>query len=76
MQLQYTPYILAPLAASLILGWITYYSWTRRTTRVARWLALLSLAITIWQVSYAFELAGTDLPTKLFWVRIEYLQSA
>lgn len=73
MQIQYTPYILAPLAASLILGWITYYSWTRRTTRVARWLALLSLAITIWQVGYAFELAGTDLPTKLFWVRIEYL---
>lgn len=73
MQLQYTPYLLAPLAASLISGWVTYYSWTRRTTRVARWLGLLSLAITIWQVSYAFELAGTDLPTKLFWVRIEYL---
>ncbi len=73
MQFQYTPYLIPPLATSLVSGWIAFYSWRRRTTRVALLLALLSFAVTDWLVGYTLEIPGTDLPTQFFWVRIQYL---
>jgi PAS domain S-box-containing protein len=35
--------------------------------------SILMLAVAEWSLGYALELAGTDVPTKLFWLNIEYL---
>ena len=31
------------------------------------------LAVTIWSAAYAFELAGADLATKVFWAKVKYI---
>jgi PAS domain S-box-containing protein len=36
-------------------------------------LLVLAFAATLWSVGYALEIASPDLPTKLFWAKIEYL---
>jgi PAS domain S-box-containing protein len=72
MNFQYTPYILPLLAAALISGGVAVYAWPRRATRSAGALAVLALAITEWTLGYALEIAGADLPTKLFWGKIQY----
>jgi len=35
--------------------------------------SILMLAVAVWSLGYALELAGADVPTKLFWLNIEYL---
>lgn len=35
--------------------------------------AALALALAVWSLGYAFELLAVDLPTKIFWSRIQYL---
>lgn len=35
--------------------------------------AALTLALGVWSLGYAFELLASDLPTKVFWARFQYL---
>jgi hypothetical protein len=65
---QYTPYILSLILSSIISGFVALYVWERRaTTSGGMALALLALACAEWSLGYAPEIAGADLPTKLFW---------
>ncbi len=73
MQFQYTPYVLPLIAAALISGWVAFYSWSRRANTGAIALTLLAAAVTQWSIGYALELAGADLPTKLFWGKSQYI---
>lgn len=74
MQFQYTPYILPLLLSAIISGWMAVYVWQRRqATRGAEVLALLAVAITEWSIGYALEIAGADLPTKIFWGKSQYV---
>ncbi|RLC59259.1 MAG: PAS domain-containing sensor histidine kinase, partial [Chloroflexota bacterium] len=36
-------------------------------------LALLMLAVAVWSLGYALELGSADLPTQVFWAKVEYL---
>jgi PAS domain S-box-containing protein len=47
--------------------------WRWRTSRGALMLALLELAVAEWSFSYAFEIASTTAPLKIFWSQIQYL---
>ena len=73
MQFQYTAYALPLILAAVISGWVAYYSWRYRGAYGAFALAILSLAIAEWSFTYALEIMGADLPTKLFWGKAEYL---
>ena len=60
------------LTAALALALALYIA-RRRSAPGALALVVLMLAAAVWSTMYAFELAGADLPTKLFWVKLEYL---
>jgi PAS domain S-box-containing protein len=71
---QYTTYILPLILSSIISGFVALYVWERRaTTSGGMALALLALACAEWSLGYALEIAGTDLPTKIFWGKSQYL---
>ena len=73
MDLQYSPYMLPLIGAGLVSGWMAGYVWTRRSTRSAPALVLLALAIMVWSFGYALEIAGTNLSTKIFWGKVQYI---
>jgi PAS domain S-box-containing protein len=69
-----TPYILPLVVSSVIAGLVALYVWDRRATASgAMALVLLALAIAEWSLGYALEIAGADLPTKIFWGKIQYI---
>ena len=74
MQFQDTPYILPLVASFIIAGLVALYVWERRATVSGGMaLALLALACAVWSLGYALEIAGSDLPTKIFWGKSQYL---
>jgi PAS domain S-box-containing protein len=73
VQFQDSPYILPLVASSIIAGYVAFYVWERRATISGGMaLALVALACAIWSLGYALEIAGTDLPTKIFWGKSQY----
>lgn len=72
MNLQYSPYTLALLLTALLAGVIVAYLWSKRDQRGAIALIMLALSASIWSLGYALEIAGADLPTKLFWGKFQY----
>ena len=74
MQFQYTPYILPLVASSIIAVFVALYVWDRRaTTSGGTAFILLSLACGVWSLGYALEIAGANLPTKIFWGKSQYI---
>ena len=74
MQFQYTPYILPLIASSIITSFVAVYGWQRRAIAPpAMALAVLAIASAEWSLGYALEIAGTDLPTKIFWGKSQYI---
>jgi hypothetical protein len=70
---QYTPYVLPLIASSIIAGFVAVYLWRRGTASGARALAMLAFACVEWSLGYALEIAGADLPTKIFWGKSQYI---
>jgi PAS domain S-box-containing protein len=74
VQFQYTPYILPLIVSSIIAGSVAVYVWQRRATASgAMALVMLALASAVWSLGYALEIAGADLPTKIFWGKSQYV---
>jgi PAS domain S-box-containing protein len=69
---QLTPFLIPLLLAALISAGVAAYAWRRRATRGAAAFVLLMACVAVWSFGYALELAGADLPTKLFWARLQY----
>ncbi len=59
------------LAASVLAG-LGGYAWRRRTVPGASSFGLLMFAVAGYSLTYALELLGRDLPTKMLWIRVEY----
>lgn len=70
---QYTPYALPLLAAAAVSGAVALYAWWRREASGARAVALLMLAVSVWSLGYALEFSASDLGSKVFWAKVEYL---
>lgn len=73
MQYTYSPYLLPLAAAALVSGWVMVYAWRRRSAPNAVSLAIMAFGITQWSLGYVLEIAGADLPTKLFWGKSQYI---
>ena len=65
-----TPYSYLLLVAAAILVALVFFAWLRRGTPGAETFALLMLGMCVWAAGYALELSGADLPTKIFWRRL------
>jgi PAS domain-containing protein len=64
---------LVALLAAPVVAVVALIAARQRGDRVARALVWFTLAILIWIVGFAFELAATDLPTLWFWLRLEFI---
>ncbi|MGE5774809.1 MAG: histidine kinase N-terminal 7TM domain-containing protein [Chloroflexota bacterium] len=73
MQFSFTLYTFPLLIAGVAMVWVAYYSWTHRTVSGASALTFLALAAGEWTIGYAFEIAGVDLWTKVFWAKAQYI---
>ncbi|MEO5888513.1 MAG: histidine kinase N-terminal 7TM domain-containing protein [Anaerolineales bacterium] len=74
MQFQYTPYIIPLIFSSIITGSVALYVLQRRATVSGGMaLTLLAFACAEWSLGYALEIAGTDLSTKVFWGKSQYI---
>jgi len=72
MTFDFTPYILPLILNACLTFGLVIYLWRRRSTRESIPLTVLLLSISFWSATYSLELLGVDLPTKLFWARMEY----
>jgi len=73
MHYQYVPYLWFLVASALISAVLGIHAWRHRTVPGATPFAFLMLVAVLWAVENALEMAGTDLPTKLFWANAQYL---
>ena len=69
---QYTPYAYPLAIAALLAALLAFYMWERRSTSGAKPAAVLLLALFVWSTGYSLEFMGADLPTKIFWAKIQY----
>jgi hypothetical protein len=73
MHFQYIPYIWILLVSAVVTAALGIYAWRHRDVSGAASFAVLMLAALVWSLANALEMAGTDLPTKLFWANVQYL---
>ena len=77
VNLEYTPYVLPFIISTAILIYLGIYAFQlRKQVETAGLFSILSLALAIWTVCYALELASTTLDGKVFWAMMKYLGSA
>ncbi len=73
MYWRFTPYLFPVVIAAVISAGLALFAWRRRLTAGIAPFTILMLAVAEWSLGYALELAGGDIPAKLFWLNIEYL---
>ena len=73
MEFQYTHYVIPLIVAAVLSDGVVVYLWPRRRTPKIFFLVLLGLAVAIWSLGYALEIAGADLATKIFWAKTQYI---
>jgi PAS domain S-box-containing protein len=73
MHFQYIPYNWLLLISAAAAAGFGIYAWRHRSAAGAIPFALICLTVVVWAVANALEMAGTDLPTKLFWANVQYL---
>jgi len=73
MHFQYINYIWVLLVSAVITAALGIYAWRHRAVPGATPFAILMLAAVVWALANALEMAGADLPTKLFWANVQYL---
>ena len=59
--------------SSAISAGLVIFLWRARTATGAKALIGMMTAVSVWSLAYAFDYAGLDIATKLWWVRIEYI---
>ena len=68
------PYLLVSLTLTAVIhGGIAIYGWRRRGASGALLFGLLNLALAIWLMSYAGELAGATFDDKVIWAQAQYI---
>ena len=70
---QHTPYTVPLIITAAIAFVSALYVLQRRRAPSSQTGAFLLLASAVWVLGYALVLAGADLPTKLFWKKIQYV---
>lgn len=74
MKWQETPYTVPLIVAGATSAISALYMlWRHRRLLGARTAALIMMTAAEWMLTYALELASVDLPTKVFWTKMQYL---
>ncbi len=73
MHFQYVPYIWPFIATVIITLGLSIYAFHQKNIRGAFPFGLCMLATSLWAGSYALELAGVDLTTKLFCTNVQVI---
>ena len=73
MQLHYNIILLPHVLSVALLMWLLALTWTRRREPLAPWLAAVLVALLLWTVGYALELASASLAAKLFWANLQFV---
>src|SRR5579884_71094 len=73
MHWRFTFYLIPVVIAALLSTWLAFFAWKRRSMAGVMPFSILMLAVAEWSAGYALELAGADIPTKLFWLGFEYV---
>jgi len=73
MHFQYIPYIWVLLLSACVTAALGIYAWRHRSVTGARPFIVICLTSVVWAVANGLEMAGTDLPTKLFWANLHYV---
>lgn len=61
------------LIAAIPYAWLGLYAWRKRPAVAVTPFAWAMLALSIWAFGYSIEIFFTDLQTKLFFVKVEYI---
>lgn len=72
MRMQANPVSVIASMLGMILAVIAVYAWQRRSTRGSKLFSMFMISITIYVLGYSMELCSLDVPTMLFWSKIEY----
>ncbi len=72
MTWQYTPYAIPLFLAAFSSGALVVPAWRRRAAAGAAIFTFFAASSSLWCGAYALELLGEDIPTKLFWAKIQY----
>ncbi len=73
MYFHYVPYLWFLLASTVITTVLAVFAWRHRAVAGASPFAILMFLAALWALANGLEMAGTDLPTKLFWANVQYL---
>lgn len=71
MYFQYVPFIWTLLASTLVILALAIYALQHKDVKGAVPFSICMFLTALWSGSYALELAGTDLFTKLFWTNVQ-----
>ncbi len=74
MHFRFHPYFLLLMGSAVTtLAVIVFALARRRGARGLRWFVANMAVLTLWAACNALELAGVDLPTKIFWANLQYV---
>src|SRR5512135_2953049 len=73
MQFQFIPYVWILLVSAVMTTAVGFYAWRQREVPGARPVVIISATAVTWSLANALEMAGADLPTKLFWANVQYV---
>lgn len=71
MRFQYVPYIWVLLASAAVTLSLAIYALRHKGVRGALPFGVCMFLTALWSGSYALEISGADLPTKLFWTNAQ-----
>jgi len=72
MHYQYIPYLWLLGISFAILVFLAFFSLRFRKVTGAKTFGICMIIFAFWTFCNALEMAGTDLPTKLFWANMQY----
>ncbi len=70
---QHTPFTIPLIVTSVVAFVSALYVLQRRLAPSSNAGAFLLLTSSVWILGYALELASADLPSKLFWTKVQYI---
>jgi PAS domain S-box-containing protein len=73
MSFDLTPLSLVAIALAIVTMAAALYIWYVRSSYGSVPLLLLTLVAAQWSLCFGLEMAGTDVPTKLFWAKAQWL---
>lgn len=73
MSYQFTLSMIPLALGALVSGAMAFYTWQNRKAIGATPFAIMMLMLYEWEICYIFQLAGTDIPTKLFWDKLMFV---